>query len=132
MEVDLYPRAAPDRAIDIDGTLGDGSQFHSTFGYFAHGVGPETAMAPAGWQERLVPVAVPQRVGSARSPVAYCLEVHDLVLAKCVRGDDRDWSYAKAALEAGLVDRDTLLDRSDDLPIAAARRSRIRQRLSVL
>jgi hypothetical protein len=25
---------------------------HVTFGYYAHGVGPETAKAPAGWQER--------------------------------------------------------------------------------
>ncbi len=29
-----------------------------TFGYYAHGVGPETAKAPAGWEQRLVRVAV--------------------------------------------------------------------------
>jgi hypothetical protein len=31
------------------GALGDGSPFHAAFGYYAHGVGPETAKAPAGW-----------------------------------------------------------------------------------
>jgi hypothetical protein len=75
---------------------------------------------------------VPQRVGADRSPIAYCLEAHDLILAKCVRGDDRDWSYAKAALDAGLVDRETLLERVDDLPIASEDRAATRQRLSVL
>lgn len=47
LEVDIYPRDHPDAAIDIDGGLGDGSQFHVTFGYYAHGVGPETAKKPS-------------------------------------------------------------------------------------
>jgi hypothetical protein len=49
MEVDIYPRYAPEVAIQIDGSLGDGSPFHNSFGYYAHGVGPLTAKArPAG------------------------------------------------------------------------------------
>jgi hypothetical protein len=31
MEADLYPTAAPERADEIDGALGDGSQFHRAF-----------------------------------------------------------------------------------------------------
>jgi hypothetical protein len=50
MEADVYPLHRPEKADDIDGALGDGSQFEATFGYYAHGVGPETAKAPAGWQ----------------------------------------------------------------------------------
>ena len=38
----------------IEGSIGAGSTFHSTFGYFADGVGLETAHAPDGWQARLV------------------------------------------------------------------------------
>lgn len=91
MEADLYPLDSPQRADEIDGALGDGSQFHRSFGYYAHGVGPETAKAPAGWEERLVPIEVEPRPGSARSSVALCLETHDLVLAKCAAGRDRDW-----------------------------------------
>jgi len=53
MEADLYPRNDPDRAIEIDGAIGDGSQFHKTFGYYAHGVGPETPWAPVGWEGRM-------------------------------------------------------------------------------
>ena len=48
MEADIYPKRAPDAADLIDGNLGDGSQFHAAFDYYAHGVGPETAKAPVG------------------------------------------------------------------------------------
>ncbi len=32
--------------------------FHETYGYYARGVGPETPIAPVGWQERLIRVGV--------------------------------------------------------------------------
>lgn len=126
MEADLYPRRSPEKADAIDGALGDGSQFHRSFGYYAHGVGPETAKAPAGWEERLVTISVEARPGSQRASVAFCLEVHDLVLAKCAAGRDRDWDFALEALNAGLVDVEELLRRTDDLPIDGARRDHVR------
>ena len=46
-EVDLYPALHPERADLIDGAIGMHSSFHETFGYFADGVGPETAVMPA-------------------------------------------------------------------------------------
>ena len=44
LEVDIYPLCDPRAADLIDGALGDGSQFHVAFGYYAHGVGPERRM----------------------------------------------------------------------------------------
>jgi hypothetical protein len=117
MEADLYPRQSPEKAEAIDGALGDGSQFHRTFGYYAHGVGPETAKAPDGWEERLVSVAVAPRPGSGRRAVALCLEIHDLVLAKCAAGRDQDWQFAQDALAAGLVEADDLLRRLGGGPL---------------
>ena len=46
MEADVYPLEDPARAIKVDGAIGDGSSFHRQFGYYAHGVGPETAKLP--------------------------------------------------------------------------------------
>ena len=47
MEADVYPRNHPERADLIDGSMGEGSPFHEAFGYYAQGVGPETAtLAP--------------------------------------------------------------------------------------
>jgi hypothetical protein len=129
LEVDMYPLHDPDAAIYVDGALGDGSQFHVTFGYYAHGVGPETAKAPQGWEQRLVRREIPPRVASKRKPVAWCLEAHDLVLSKCVAGRERDWDYAREALKAGLVNPATLQAQVVDLPVPADVRSRVERML---
>lgn len=54
MKADVYPLQRPDLADLIDGTIGENSPFHGCFGYYAQGVGPETAILPYGWQSRLV------------------------------------------------------------------------------
>lgn len=117
MEVDVYPLRHPEKADEIDGALGDGSQFHITYGYYAHGVGPETAKAPSGWQGRLVEFELTPRVGIQARIIALCLELHDLALAKAAAGRERDWTYVEQALKAGLVDRGTLLERVPDMPL---------------
>lgn len=117
MEADVYPLRDPKRAEEIDGALGDGSYFQSTYGYYAHGVGPETARAPAGWEERLVRVDVARRAGEDGHVIALCLEPHDLILAKCAAGRERDWQFAKDALAGHVVQLEELLRRVPDLPI---------------
>ena len=52
-EADIYPLQAPELSDRIDGAIGEGSQFHETHGYYAQGVGPETAVLPAGWLQRV-------------------------------------------------------------------------------
>jgi hypothetical protein len=124
-EAVVYPRTHPERAEAIDGALGDGSQFHAAFGYYAHGVGPETAKAPAGWEQRLVPVRVPRGPRDKTVVTGWCMEPHDVVLAKCVAGRERDWQFAREAICHGVVELAELLRRSEDLPVPAARRQRI-------
>jgi hypothetical protein len=121
MEADIYPLRDPAKAKAIDGNLGDGSPFHGTYGYYAHGVGPETAKAPVGWEHRLVRVEIPPRGGQKSGPVALCLEVHDLVLAKCVAGRERDREFAHAAVKGNLVEVEELFRRIPDLPEPADR-----------
>lgn len=124
-EADVYPRAQPERAEAIDGALGDGSQFHATFGYYAHGVGPETAKAPAGWERRLVPIRIPRSPRDATLVTGWCMEPHDVVLAKCAAGRERDWEFAREAIRAGVVNAEEMLRRAGDLPLPAAQRTRI-------
>lgn len=121
MEADIYPRHRLDLGDAVEGALGDGSAFEQQFGYYAHVVGPETAKAPAGWVDRLVRVEIPPRLKSARHPVAWCLEPHDLVLAKLARGTARDRGYAQQAVAAGVVDLDVLVERAATLPLSAER-----------
>ena len=129
-EADVYPRNHPDRATAIDADLGDGSFFHEAFGYFAHGVGPETARAPEGWEDGLVAI----RVETGRGGVAtgWCLEAHDLVLAKCAATRARDWEYAEIAMSSSLVDPDELLRRARALPLAPAQLDHLLRMLSAM
>lgn len=107
-ELDLYPKSDPDRAIELDRNIGEASPFHETHGYYAHGVGPETITAPAGWEGRLVKYVVPairRRDGEA---IGWCLSLHDLMLAKIVAGRPHDFDFVEAALREGLVTIDEL------------------------
>lgn len=118
LEADVYPLHDPARAELIDGAMGDGSPFHMAFGYYAHGVGPETPKAPTGWQDRLVPLSTEGTGGAT----GWCLEAHDLVLAKCAAGREHDWAFAREALQHELVSIGELLRRADDLPLTSEHR----------
>lgn len=124
-EADMFPRADPDAAIKIDGAIGDGSQFHDSFGYYAHGVGPETITLPEGWQDRLVAVRVPEPPKNETYVTGWCIEAHDLVLSKCMANRERDWVYIEEALFHELVQVEVLVSRVDALPIGRYERDRV-------
>jgi hypothetical protein len=66
--------------------------------------------------DRLMRVDV-EPVVPGQNPVAYCMERHDMILAKLVRGEQRDVDYARAAARTGLVDVAVLHSRTGDLPV---------------
>lgn len=72
MEVDVFPLRDPEKAIEIEAVLGEGSSFQGIYGYYAHGVGPETMKGPVGWHDRLIRVKVPPRPGQEPEPIALC------------------------------------------------------------
>ena len=116
MEVDVFARGQPVISDIVDGAVGDGSQFHETFGYYAHGVGEETAVAPAGWMDRLVKVEIDRNVGIPGTVTALCMEPHDLVLAKLAAGRDHDIEFAQLALQLGVVGMSTLVSMVELMP----------------
>ena len=124
-EADLYPKNKPEMADLIDGSIGELSPFHSTFGYYGQGVGPETATVPRGWEARLIGVNNP----NTRGATGWCLEAHDLVLSKYAAGREKDHAFVVAALRHGLVQQDELLRRLPDLPVDDAVRARIHARI---
>ena len=116
LEVDLYPKTHPDRAIEIDGALGDGSPFHEHYGYYAHAVGPETITAPTGWEERLEKLEFPALRRKDGPAIAWCLSLPDLMLAKLAAGRTHDIEFVEAALTSGLTSPDELRLGVDLLP----------------
>lgn len=121
MEADVYPRDKPEASELIDGAIGEGSAFHETFGYYAQGVGPSTAVLPKGWADRVVQVAN----ANTRGAVGLCLSPADLALAKCVANREKDQVFVKEMIAHGLVRVDELVALSADLPVASEVRARI-------
>jgi hypothetical protein len=99
IEADLYPRHAPERADLIDGSIGELSPFHATFGYYAHGVGPETAILSRDWQQRLIPLRGPNTHGVT----GWCLHPLDLAIAKLAAGRPKDLEYVRLLVQAKIV-----------------------------
>ena len=91
----------------IDGSIGEASMFHATFGYYAQGVSESTAVLPEGWRDRLVRFETPATNGV----VAWCLEVHDLWISKAIANRDKDIEFCQALLSKGIVDRLVLRSR---------------------
>lgn len=117
LEVDVFPRNHPERADEIDSAIGDGSRFHQTFDYYAHGVGPETPVAPAGWEGRLVRVDLPAINRKGVTVVVWCMDVHDLVLSKLAAARPHDFEFVDEAIRAGLADLDQLRLGVDLMPV---------------
>jgi hypothetical protein len=125
-EADVYPKNHLDRSDLVDGSIGELSPFHDMYGYYAQGVGPETATLPAGWQDRLVVVEGPRTRGAR----GLCLEVHDLVLSKYVAHREKDLRFNQAAARHGLVDRGILEERLETMYLDAALEREIRTRIA--
>lgn len=103
-EVDLYPAMAPEKSDLIEGALGALSRFDETYGYYADGVGPETATMPADWMT----FAALHYIGSV---TAVCPDLHDLAVSKCVAGRDKDADYVRALFRHRLIEAGRLTER---------------------
>ncbi|OGB32951.1 MAG: hypothetical protein A3F78_21695 [Burkholderiales bacterium RIFCSPLOWO2_12_FULL_61_40] len=121
MEADIYPLQRPDLADLIDGAIGEGSTFHDCFGYYAQGVGPETALLPEGWQDRLIRI----QNSNTDLKIGFCLEPHDLAVSKLAAGREKDWIFVAEMLKHRIVDGSTLLQRTEKLPLSMERKQRI-------
>lgn len=110
-------------------SIGELSEFHEEFGYYPQGASVSTGVVfPAGWRERLVTFQTP----SSEPGHGLCLEPHDCILAKLVRFDEKDVNFATALVRAGLIDLDTLVNRSRTLPAHPAVIERIRNWIGVM
>jgi hypothetical protein len=107
MECDIYPKFRPEKSEMIDGAIGELSQFHKTFQYHAHGIGPETAIVPLNWENRLIPVKSPSTNGAT----GWCLDPHDLAYSKLAAGRPKDLEFVTQMKRHEII-RPSLLERS--------------------
>ena len=99
IEADVFTFRDPSDSELIDGSIGERSMFHQSFGYYAHGVAEETAALPDGWVDRLVRIQNENTGGGA----GLCLEVHDLAVSKLVAGREKDVTFIRELIEHGMI-----------------------------
>lgn len=124
-EADMFPLHHPERADLIDGCIGEGSSFHELYGYYAQGVGEETATLPEGWQGRLVAISN----SNTNGVTGLCLEVHDLAISKYVAGREKDFVFTKELARHHLTQLKTLLARLDSTAVPSDLRQLVTARI---
>ncbi|MCW2505034.1 MAG: hypothetical protein JWO79_3318 [Actinomycetia bacterium] len=124
MEIDVaFFDDTDDRKADrVDGAIGELSQFHETFGYYAQGVSVSTAVLPDGWRDRLVVVDT----ASTAPGRGHLLEPHDCVVSKLVAGREKDYAFADALVHAQLIDLAVIAERIETVDVLPAVRQRLR------
>ena len=106
----------------IDGAIGEGSQFHETYGYYAQGVGPETACLPADWMQRVHRI----QNRNTQDRIGYCLDVLDLFLAKAAAAREKDRGFCIALLQYGYVNLEAALALVGSMPLDVKAQQRLR------
>ncbi|MBN1443541.1 MAG: hypothetical protein JXA90_12595 [Planctomycetes bacterium] len=107
MEADIAPKNRPELESIVQGSIGELSPFHNTFGYYADGVDVSVLPLPQGWKERVVVV----QNANTRLARGLCLEPHDCAASKLIAGREKDVAFVAALLRFGLVNANVVQER---------------------
>jgi len=112
MEPDLYPLKNPAAAILIDGSIGELSPFDEVFGYYGHGVAPDTAILPRNRRERAI-IIENKNAGGARG---ICISPPDLAISKIAAGRENDFLFGPEMLRHAIIRPESLRALFRELP----------------
>ncbi len=125
MEADIFPKSDPGKADLVDGAIGAGSSFHELHGYYAQGVGENTATLPNDWQSRLIAV----NNENTNGVTGYCLEVHDLAISKMIAMRPKDLEFVQELVRHDMIEKKTMLQRLKQTDIEESTRRTTRGRI---
>ena len=89
-------------------SLGAGSEFERTHGFFLDPVSPKLPTLPDNWEHRLVKLQL------AGGITAAFLDPNDAAVSKCARGEPRAREWIRAGLKAGLLSAPIIASRYRD------------------
>ena len=101
-EIDIYAPDSADIELTsemIDGSIGQGSQFRSEFGYYGDGVSPPTSKMPTDWPER----AIEYRGVECPGVIAVVPEENDVALAKLAAWREKDQLWLVEGAKSGVI-----------------------------
>ena len=125
-EADIICKIDPDKSDIVEGAIGEYSDFHETYGYYAQGVGFETAILPDNWKVRCIAIENENTDGC----IAYCVELHDTCIGKYVAGRQKDYQYIIECINHNLVKKETLLERLHMTNINSEQRKIIEEKIN--
>ncbi|QTV80576.1 DUF6036 family nucleotidyltransferase [Microbacterium sp. NIBRBAC000506063] len=118
MEIDILPIAESHDEVSrladlIEGVAGEFSPFEQLHGFSIDGVDLDTAVLPVGWRDRLIRVQNANTAAPAGKPVftGWCLERHDLCVAKLCAFREKDQNFVLALASAGLISTEIIVER---------------------
>src|ERR1700730_12816435 len=120
-EVDLIAKRDASRTEWLN-VIGQDSEFHEQFGYYADPVDETTATLPKGWKGRLVNLPA----GDTEGVRGLCWDPHDLAIAKYVARREKDLIFTRELAQRGIVSQERLLSLLDLTPVGEDTRDRIR------
>lgn len=122
MEADIYPVRDPEKSDLIDGAIGEASNFMDYYGYYAQGVGVDTAVLPEGWEQRVVKI----QNQNTDLKIGYCLGIYDLAASKLAASRPKDMQFVKVMIEHRLISPIELIGHLQLLPIEATEIERLK------
>ncbi len=105
----------------IDGSIGEGSPFHDTFGFYAHGVNDILVKLPDGWRQRLVSFSSINTNGV----VAKCLDPYDLLVVKLIAGREKDLDFFRSLAAEENLNYTLLIERVKITHVSAEGKKRV-------
>ena len=117
-EIDIFSPARPETADRISGAFGADTHFERTHDFQIDGVGPTTATVPGGWKDRLIPVCN----ANTNRATGWCLEIHDIAVAKYAANRHKDRRYTTDLWRHGMLDEATLQERMRNAPVSKVKR----------
>lgn len=124
IEVDLQPKNKPEAVDDVDGPLGELSQFHETHKFYIHAFPIADVDLPDDWESRVIKVV--DDIGS-QGYIGWCVEPHDLAASKLSAFRDKDRDFVRTLLVERLIDVEVIVARLFLLPVDVDHMSRLQR-----
>jgi len=98
-EVDMAPKNHPEMESLIEGSIGELSPFHRTFGFYVDGIDLDGVVLPEGWRDRVVIIDNANTNGFR----GLCLDPTDLAVSKLAAGRRKDIDFVRTLLREHIV-----------------------------
>lgn len=126
-EIDVYSPDVADEDLFsdlVEGSIGKGTHFETTFGYYGDGVSSKTAVMPADWPSRAKTV---DNLGIEGVSVTVP-DINDIAIAKMFAWREKDQEWLRAGVRSKILNPAAMRERLPSFPETATPRAEMERR----